>query len=113
VELESVPGCSNLRIRCPKGVGVRLSPLAPPSDLRTFCCRLAWLRVAMGFLAHTCSHLLRAGRSPDRRRRRLDRVAMPGTVETAMELYHRTDAAKAILAEGFRDATGSYMTTNE
>jgi hypothetical protein len=38
---------------------------------------------------------------------------MPGTVETAMELYHRTDAAKAILAEGFRDATGSYMTTNE
>jgi len=38
---------------------------------------------------------------------------MPGTVETAMELYHRTDAAKAILAEGFREATGSYMTTNE
>ena len=27
-----------------------------------------------------------------------------------MIVYHRTDAAEAILAEGFRDAEGTYMT---
>jgi hypothetical protein len=52
VEPRSVPGRSNLRIRCPKGRGSSTLPSRTPSDLGTFCCGARLDAGRIGLLAH-------------------------------------------------------------
>ena len=58
MEPGSVPGRSNLRIRCPKGRGGSNPPSRTPSDLRTFApafCNQAIAKTFLLTLAHGTS----------------------------------------------------------
>ena len=56
VQAGSVPGCSNLRIRCPQGRGSSTLPSRTHSDLRIFSMGASDEWSAKRRLAHTCSH---------------------------------------------------------
>jgi hypothetical protein len=57
VDTRSVPGRSNLRIRCPKGRGSSTLPSRTTSDLRIFCSSL-YRRSASEAFPHACSREL-------------------------------------------------------